>query len=518
MRSILKHSDSKPALGEFIWQHKGKMSLVLLAGIALTLAYFSSATRQFRSEAKLFVGMGRESVALDPTATTGKIVATLDNQDSEVSAVEELLKSRAAAEKIVDQFHLHSGKKESGSRRASLGQYLSWLDAYNLNPLRVYSARDRAVAEFERNLKVSAANKTNIVSVSYVCDEPKLAQNVLQALTSLTREEHLRIHRVRGSHKFFKTQTAQLQRQLDAATKKLRDAKNESRMVSIASEQKALQTQLTQIEVEVLTTDASLASTTASIASLKKSLAELPEQVTTAKTVGLPNVAADNMQQEFFKLQTSVTELATKLGEEHPLVKTARGQVRQMERTIAEQPGDRTQTTTGVNMSLQTLDLELRRGNALAESLRAKASVLKAQYANLQQRLRKLNEHEVQINELARHAEIAAATYRSYAEHLEQARIDQQLAEAKISSLNLLQPPTFSETPVSPRPVPTLSVGLMLAVMSSLAVALVAQRRRPRRAAVSAPSPAIGEPLSALAHVSAHPRRNEVAREPAISQ
>ena len=517
MRSILQGPDSKPSVGEFLWDHKGKISLVMLAGVALTLAFISTAERQFQSDALLFVGMGRESMVVGPTATTSKVVATLDSRESEVHAVEELLKSRGLAQRIVDRFRLDAVTNDAGSPRALLARYLSSLDAYNLNPLRVYSARDNAVTEFEQNLKITTAAKTNVVSASYRCDDPKLAQDILLALTSLAREEHVRIHRVRGSHKFFETQTAHLQQQLAAASKKLRDAKNESHIVSIAVEQQALQTQMTRIEADSLSTDAALASTKASIVGLRKSINELPEQLMTAKTVGLPNVAADNMQGELFKLQTSVTELATKLGEAHPLVETAREQVRRLEQTIAKQPEDRTQTTTGINNSRQTLDLELRRQDVLAESLLAKARVLKSQYAGLQARLQKLNAHEVRINELQREADIAATAYRSYSEHLEQARIDDQLEEAKISSLTLLQPPTFSETPVSPKPAPTLMIGVVLAALGGVAVALIAQRRQPRRTHVTTQTPLHSEPKSALPHTPAQSRRKDIP-EPAISQ
>ena len=517
MNSLRLHPEDLPSVTDFVIRHKRQMSLVMLAGLACTLAYFALATREYRSEAKFFLGMGREGVALDPTATTGKVVATVDTQDSEVYAVEELLKSRAAAETIVARFHLDSSNTKPGERRKSLGDYLSWLNAFNPNPLRVYSVRDKAIAEFQNNLKVATATKTNVVSVSYECDDPKLAQEALQALTALTRDEHVRIHRVKGSHEFFKTQTAELQRQLESANKKLRDAKNESQIVSIPSEQQAVQAQLSTIEVDALTTDASLSSTMASIASLKKSLGEVPEQVTTAKTVGFPNMALDYMQQEFFKLQTSVAELTTKLGEEHPLVKVARGQVQKLEDTLAKQAGDRTQTTTGINLSQQTLDLDLRRQHALAESLAAKGRVLKAQYAGLQDRLHKLNGHEMRLNVLERQIAIAATTYKNYAEHMEQARIDQQLQEAKISSLNLLQPPTFSATPASPRPIPTLALGFVLAAMSSVAVALLAERRSRRAANVSALMTSISEPLPSFAHATPL-RRTEVAREPAISQ
>jgi len=102
----------------FAWRHKGMMLLTFVAGMALTLGYLSFATRKFQSDAKLLVRIGRETVTLDPTATTGQYVAVAESRDGEMHAVEELLGSRATAEKIVDQFGpgviLEKRKKSTG--------------------------------------------------------------------------------------------------------------------------------------------------------------------------------------------------------------------------------------------------------------------------------------------------------------------------------------------------------------------------------------------------------------------
>src|SRR5262245_4000337 len=98
-------SERPPAgLFRFAWRHWGKMVLTFSAVIAATLAYFSLAPREYRSDAKIFVRMGRESMSLDPTTTTGQYIAVADSRESEIHAVEELLLSRFAAENIVDQF------------------------------------------------------------------------------------------------------------------------------------------------------------------------------------------------------------------------------------------------------------------------------------------------------------------------------------------------------------------------------------------------------------------------------
>src|SRR5947209_7756007 len=205
MENLYEPEPLPAELGQFIFRHRGKVVATFALGIALTLAYLSLAKRLFQSEAKLLVRNGRETITLDPTATTGQYVAVGESRESDMHAVEELLGSRGLAEKIVDQFGpVRILEKKSGS--GSLGDRLSWLDAYNLNPLRVYSIRDKAVKALGKNLGVSAGKKSNVLSVSYKAEDPQLAHDVLEALLVMAREDHLRVHRTSRSQQFFENQ------------------------------------------------------------------------------------------------------------------------------------------------------------------------------------------------------------------------------------------------------------------------------------------------------------------------
>src|SRR4029078_6749501 len=181
VKNLYKSEQPQADLIGFAWRHKGKMLATLIAGLALTVAYFAFAPRIYRSEAKLLVRLGRESITIDPTATTGQFVAPAEPRDAELHAVEELLASRAMAEKIVDQF----GPEvilENKPGKKSIGERLAWLDAYNLNPLRVYSLRDKAVKSLGLNLGITAGKKSNVLSVSYKAEDPQLPHDVVEVM------------------------------------------------------------------------------------------------------------------------------------------------------------------------------------------------------------------------------------------------------------------------------------------------------------------------------------------------
>ena len=88
-----------------LFRHKKKAigcCLLVVGSVVIVTALLQP---RFRSEAMLFVRLGRENVALDPTASMGSglVVAIPQAREEEINSVVEILKSQALVEKIVDQ-------------------------------------------------------------------------------------------------------------------------------------------------------------------------------------------------------------------------------------------------------------------------------------------------------------------------------------------------------------------------------------------------------------------------------
>ena len=91
-----------------LFRHKWKIILFFLAVvITVTIGTFQ-APEIYRSDAKLLVRIGRESVTLDPTATTGHIISIGQSRQAEINSELEILKSREIAEKVVDAIGLEA--------------------------------------------------------------------------------------------------------------------------------------------------------------------------------------------------------------------------------------------------------------------------------------------------------------------------------------------------------------------------------------------------------------------------
>lgn len=470
------------SIGQFCWRHKKKLLVVWLAGLALTLAYLSLAPRTYQSEAKLFVRLGRESVSLDPTATTGQLVSIAESRESEVHAVEELLASRLLAEQVVDRFGanviLEKPTKPSGF---SANQFLSGLDAYNLNPLRVYSLRDKAVKVLRKSLGVSSTNKTSIVTVSYESKDPQLSRDVIDVLLECARNEHLRTHRTLGSQEFFVEQSDLLRANLAQLEHQLRDLKTKTGLPDLAI-QRTLKLQLIDaLRADLVRATAERDAAHAELADRRRDLTTSPVMIVSERATGLPQTASQSLREKLYDLEVKEQGLSAKLTADHPQLVHIRGQLGEARR-IFELEDSPDQVTLGVNRTYQEAELAVQARQASLSAITARTQSLDASIAAVEKELENLNDSELEIHHLEREIELAQTNYRRYAENLEEARINQELENAKISSLNVMQPPTVSETPVSPQPIVTLMLGFVLSTLGGIGVALVAQyRENPRR-------------------------------------
>src|SRR6267142_4983971 len=336
MESLYEPESPPLDVGRFAWRHKGKMLLTFLAGTAVTLAYLSLAPRKFQSEAKLLVRIGRESITLDPTATTGQYVAVAESRESELHAVEELLASRATTEKIVDQFGpgVILEKHTSGK---SLSDRLAWLDAYNLNPLKVYSLRDKAVKALSKNLGITAGKKSNVLSVSYKSENPQLAHDVLDALLREAREQHLRVHRTKGSQEFFENQRQVLRTDLAQQEQALRAFKDQHGLAALATQRETQVAMIGSLQGDLLRARAEQSAVAAEAELRRRQLRDQPALVVTEQTTGQPQTAKQTLREKLYELEVREQELAARLKGDAPQLVQIRTQIAESRRIVGEE-------------------------------------------------------------------------------------------------------------------------------------------------------------------------------------
>ena len=83
-------------------RHRGKMVGFFLGFMLLVVLGIVFCPRKYESQAKLHVLLGRESIAVDPTAATGnQMINVMETREHEINTVRDLLNSRAILEHVV---------------------------------------------------------------------------------------------------------------------------------------------------------------------------------------------------------------------------------------------------------------------------------------------------------------------------------------------------------------------------------------------------------------------------------
>jgi uncharacterized protein involved in exopolysaccharide biosynthesis len=466
------------ALREMIVRHKKTLVRGPLIGLALGAIVFLFAPRTYRSEARIFLRLGRESIGLDPTASTGQTLALqqADRKDEVKSAID-VLKSRSIIGLAVDKLGADAvmGRSAKGISIGSIVTApLRWASAL-IKSVDPVSDREDAIIRVERHLYVNAERESTVIVVQYDANNPKLAQEVCDAVVDVYQHEHMRIHRSEESRPFFAEQQKRLRGELDEALERVRSMKNELGLSSIEQRRTSLESQFNAVELDRLSTEQQLATAQARIADLLRRLTDVPERLVGSKK-SVPNQGADLLRQQLYALQVKAMALKARYNDTHPLVQAINEQLIEAKRVLAQQAGERTETTDDINTIHRDLSLEQKREQSLVAGFKARETELMQQKETVLAALRAVNDQDLKIDQLSRQADLARDRFMQYSRNMEEARIDKALENGRISNVSIVQAATLAEKPVSPSKPLIVVATLLLAIAGPIGVVLGSER------------------------------------------
>jgi uncharacterized protein involved in exopolysaccharide biosynthesis len=465
-----------------LFRHKKKVIAFISAIAAMAILVIVFAPRKYRSEARLFLQVGRESIRLDPSATTGQTISLQQSgRDNEVATTLEVLRSRSILEKTVEALTPAVVLGEAGAGKAApnavaetalapLGYVMGLVRG--IDPI---SKHEEAVLQIQRNFAVDAEHDSTVISLTYDAETPQLAQEVLKIIVEVYRNEHVRLHQTSGSKPFFTQQRDELEAQLEAAETKLRDAKNRMGFASIDSRRSTLEARLGAIEQSRNGAIQSKASMQARVNSLSSQAAKLPAHMH-MMTTQMPNTGADTLRAQLYTLQVELMNLEAKYNADHPLVASTRAQVAEARRMLQGEDGVRESTTESVNENLRALQLDLAKAEASMAGFEARLVELDKQRAEALAELRNVNDYELELQGLDRDATLARSNFYGYANDLEQVRVDEELNRHEISNVAVAQEATLVQKPISPSKLLIVAMALAMATVGTGVMVLACEK------------------------------------------
>ncbi len=357
-----------------LFRHQWKMVGFFCAVIVTVTIGTFLAPEIYKSEAKLMVRLGRESVALDPTATTGQVISISQSRENEINSELELLKSREVAERVVDEIGpevilerpdevLLGDATAVGVARDAMRKFRQEVRAAAEKPWTLMERvdlhdhlkkRDQATLAVMNSLDIAVPKASNLISISYEARSPILAHEVISKLIDFYLEKHIEVYSTPGSYDFFVQQTDHLRSKLAQTEEELRKLKNRTDIASVDEQRTIILDRIGVLQQERERTEVALAASRARVEDLQRSVDELPETVETAKTTGSPYYG-----QLLYALQLKEQDLLSRYTEESQLVQEVRRQITEARAILNDENPALTEITKNLNPAHQQQKLAL---------------------------------------------------------------------------------------------------------------------------------------------------------------
>ena len=443
-----------------LFLHKGKLFLYNLLVLALAIGAILVWPREYRSEAKVWIKIGRENSKLDPTAATGDTISIQEtDREDEIKSVIDILGSRGVAEAAVNRLGAEvvlgdeplpgASEKETSQIAKTIKQGLGEVVEL-LKQIDPIDDHEEAVQEILKHTVVDAERKSNVVSVYYDTDSPELAQAVVESLVNSYRSEHARIHKTEGSKNFFGEQLDALTNRVNEASAKLRDAKDDMGLASIDGHRRLLENQLQEVSSSQMATSGKLAESKALAYELERQIALHPSVITSEERT-VPNTGRDLIQNQLYNLQLERARLESQSKRRDPRMKAILQQEAEAKRELSNQTtSQRSEYAKTVNTIYQDLSLEMAMVKSSSAGYQSMMDELDLRQEDVLASINDLNASEIEIQRLDRELQLAVKSYKAYAEKLEDSRIDEELNQRAISNVSIAQAPTLEQKPVSP--------------------------------------------------------------------
>lgn len=482
------HFSSLASYLEIPFIHKWMIVVCTLLGLVAGWGAIMVWPRSYESSAKLMVRVGRESVSLDPSATTSATLMLQKTQEEEIISALEVLNSRQVAESIVDTIGVDPilngwlPDPEGGSPAAlSFAEKAkSFVKSGIFHTLKFaglkddISNRELAVMEVQGQMWMHSPRKSNVIIVEGEGKSPELIQAMVKQATETFLDLHLQGARTAGSFEFFQTQAETVEKNLNELVSKRAEFMQKNKIVSIESSRALLQQRLTGVDRDLVIATGQLEEARSSVMDLKDKYSLTEDEIVASKVA-----AADStwsaMRQQVYELEVEEQSLAANYTNDHPKLKRVRLQLSGARDILADREQDRVDESTTPNPLKSNLLEELQRQQTRIVGLESMIQEKRQQYAVMQQQIDDLLDFERVLTQTDRDIRLAEASLSMMQEKFEEARVIDELQNKKISNVHVFQPATLVERAVSPRKPVLGAAFLILGLAGGLGLSVLRQ-------------------------------------------
>jgi uncharacterized protein involved in exopolysaccharide biosynthesis len=441
--------------------------------------------RTYQSEAKLLLRVGRESVALDPTATTSQTMTLQKTQEEEVNSALEVMKSRFVAEEIVREIGAANvlngsfpGKGKPSGLEALASDIKSKLSEGVYQTLLFVGLKDElseeelAVMKIEKSLNVSSAKKSTVLHVAASSKSPEIAKAIVETANKVFLEQHLSLSSPAGSQEFFNSEVDSARSKLSRLQNERRETLQKLSIASIESKRVALSSRISRIESEILTTSAELQQAESEIEDLVAKIADSKDEIIAQKSE-LSDPTWSGMRARLYELEIEERSQSSMLKEDHPRLIAIRNQLEDTRMILSTMQSERVNENMTPNPAKLRMQEKLQVLQTKVVGFKAMLAAKTEQHDTVQREIKDLLKYELDLDHIERQIGVASNSLALLSGKKEEARVIDQLRRQSISNISVVQPATYIERPQFPPKKPLAALFLLAGLGGGVALALL---------------------------------------------
>ncbi len=441
----------------------GMSALVLLTVVVGSFLM----TPTYESSIKILLRRERTDPVVSPEATSSPASVLPEVSEAELNSEVELLTSRPLLAEVVRATGLD---RRHGQREGALGGWIERIYRQLHRQPSVHPA-DQAVDLLRQQLKVIPIKKSNVIEVRYRANDPKAAAQVLNVLSQLYIDHHVKLRQAATAAAFYSEQAEALRRKLEEVESELRTFELRHGLAT-GEEQESLALQkLADFKAQLGEARVDLQGSIERLHTLEALLAAQPERIT-KETRTTYHKGLDLLRQKLGELELKEAEIRQKYKPSSRMVRQIEEQVATLRRYLenADQQPTR-EVAEGVNELYLTLKNDLMRTRAEVAMQRERVNALARLVQSYEQGLREYRKNSYQQRSLSRVRDVIEKTYVAYLKKAMEARLAQALDQQKIVNVSIAESAIPNYRPVSPNLFLNGILGLVVGLFSSVAMA-----------------------------------------------
>jgi uncharacterized protein involved in exopolysaccharide biosynthesis len=269
-------------------------------------------------------------------------------------------------------------------------------------------------------------------------------------------------------------QIASKQKELEALDAKRIAYQNKTGAFSIPEQRASLITQRAAVQTLLHDAEIKEGALEQQVAFLKKSKANTPKMSALESESDPSSQTSSEALQQLMALRQKEQEMQQRYQSTAPALVQLRAQIAQAEQFVkqAQAPGS-TKVRTGANPLLASIDQQLLTAQSELTPITTQIEGYKTQLTGYDDQLRQLQDSELEVNNWQRQIESLTADLNALRTNLDQARLAENMDQAKVSSVSIIDAPRLEPRPVFPKKTFFGLAGIAIGVLIAGLIALM---------------------------------------------